>query len=240
MVTRTALVTGGSSGIGLAIARVLAEEGFALTLSARRPDKLESAADELRAAGAEVLAVAGNVAQEADVMGVVARHRDAYGRLDVLVNNAGLGVSGPIDEVATKHLDMQLAVNLRSMILFYREAMPMLRAAGLDGGALVVNTSSITGKIGTAGLSVYSATKHGMVGFTEAMNQELRDARIKSCVLCPAYVDTALSDYVKDSVGAENMIRVEDIGESVRFLLRLSPHCIVPELIFRRPADSDV
>jgi len=240
MVTRTALVTGGSSGIGLAIARVLAEEGFALTLSARRPDKLESAANELRAAGAEVLAVAGNVAQEADVMGVVARHRDVYGRLDVLVNNAGLGVSGPIDEVTTKHVDMQLAVNLRSMILFYREAMPMLRAAGLDGGALVVNTSSITGKIGTAGLSVYSATKHGMVGFTEAMNQELRDARIKSCVLCPAYVDTALSDYVKDSVGAENMIRVEDIGESVRFLLRLSPHCIVPELIFRRPADSDV
>ena len=240
MVTRTALVTGGSSGIGLAIARVLAEEGFALTLSARRPDKLESAADELRAAGAQVLAVPGNVAQEEDVMGVVARHRDAYGRLDVLVNNAGLGIGGPIDDVATKHLDMQLAVNLRSMILFYREAMPMLRAAGLEGGALVVNTSSITGKIGTAGLSVYSATKHGMVGFTEAMNQELRDARIKSCVLCPAYVDTALSDYVKDSVGAENMIRVEDIAESVRFLLRLSPHCIVPELIFRRPADSDV
>jgi NAD(P)-dependent dehydrogenase (short-subunit alcohol dehydrogenase family) len=240
MVTRAALVTGGSSGIGLAIARVLAEEGFALTLSARRPDKLESAAEELRAAGAEVLAVPGNVAQEEDVMGVVARHRDAYGRLDVLVNNAGLGVSGPIDEVTTKHVDMQLAVNLRSMILFYREAMPMLRAAGLDRGALVVNTSSITGKIGTAGLSVYSATKHGMVGFTEAMNQELRDARIKSCVLCPAYVDTALSDYVKDSVGAENMIRVEDLGESVRFLLRLSPHCIVPELIFRRPADSDV
>jgi NAD(P)-dependent dehydrogenase (short-subunit alcohol dehydrogenase family) len=240
MVTRTALVTGGSSGIGLAIARVLAEEGFALTLSARRPDKLESAAEELRAAGAQVLALPGNVAQEEDVKAVVARHRDAYGRLDVLVNNAGLGVSGPIDEVSTKHVDMQLAVNLRSMILFYREAMPMLRAAGLDGGALVVNTSSITGKIGTAGLSVYSATKHGMVGFTEAMNQELRDARIKSCVLCPAYVDTALSEYVKDSVGAENMIRVEDLGESVRFLLRLSPHCVVPELIFRRPADSDV
>jgi NAD(P)-dependent dehydrogenase (short-subunit alcohol dehydrogenase family) len=135
---------------------------------------------------------------------------------------------------------MQLAINLRSMILFYREAMPMLREAGRDAGALVVNTSSITGKVGTGGLSVYSATKHGMVGFTEAMNQELRDAGIKSCVLCPAYVDTPLSDYVKDTVAAEEMIRVEDLGESVRFLLRLSSHCVVPELIFRRPTDSDV
>jgi NAD(P)-dependent dehydrogenase (short-subunit alcohol dehydrogenase family) len=240
MATRAALVTGGSSGIGLAIARVLAEEGFALTVSARRVDKLDRAAAELRASGANVLAVPGNVAQEEDIVSVVARHEEAYGRLDVLVNNAGLGISGPIDTLLTKHLDMQIAINLRSMILFYREAMPMLRAAGADGGALVVNTSSITGKVGTAGLGVYSATKHGMVGFTEAMNQELRDANIKSCVLCPAYVDTPLSDYVKDTVPAEAMIRVEDIAESVRFLLRLSPNCIVPELIFRRPADTDV
>jgi len=240
MATRTALVTGGSSGIGLGIARVLAEEGFALTLSARRPEKLEAAAEEIRASGAQVLTAPGNVANEEDIVGVVDRHRQAYGRLDVLVNNAGLGVGGPIDDLSTKHLDLQLDINLRSMILFYREAMPMLRAAGAEGGALVVNTSSITGKVGTGGLGVYSATKHGMVGFTEAMNQELRDANIKSCVLCPAYVDTPLSDYVKDTVPAEAMIRVEDIAESVRFLLRLSPHCIVPELIFRRPADTDV
>ena len=240
MGTRAALVTGGSSGIGLAIARVLAEEGFALTVSARRADKLDSAAEALRGSGANVLAVAGNVAQEEDIVSVVARHEEAYGRLDVLVNNAGLGISGPIDTLLTKHLDMQIAINLRSMILFYREAMPMLRAAGTADGALVVNTSSITGKIGTAQLSVYSATKHGIVGFTEAMNQELRHAGIKSCALCPAYVDTALSDYVKDDVAAQDMIRVEDLAESVRFLLRLSPQCVVPEMIFRRPADTDV
>jgi NAD(P)-dependent dehydrogenase (short-subunit alcohol dehydrogenase family) len=240
MATRAALVTGGSSGIGLAIARILADEGFALTVSARRPDKLDSAAEDLRASGADVLAVPGNVAQEEDIVSVVARHAEAYGRLDVLVNNAGLGISGPIDTLLTKHLDMQIAINLRSMILFYREAMPMLRAAGVADGALVVNTSSITGKIGTAQLSVYSATKHGIVGFTEAMNQELRDAGIKSCALCPGYVDTALSDYVKDDVAAQDMIRVEDIAESVRFLLRLSPQCVVPEMIFRRPADTDV
>jgi NAD(P)-dependent dehydrogenase (short-subunit alcohol dehydrogenase family) len=240
METRAALITGGSSGIGLAIARVLAEEGFALTVSARRAEKLDTAAEALRASGASVLAVAGNVAQEEDIVSLVARHEEAYGRLDVLVNNAGLGISGPIDTLLTKHLDMQIAINLRSMILFYREAMPMLRAAGAADGALVVNTSSITGKIGTAQLSVYSATKHGIVGFTEAMNQELRDAGIKSCALCPGYVDTALSDYVKDDVAAQDMIRVEDLAESVRFLLRLSPQCVVPEMIFRRPADADV
>ena len=88
------------------------------------------------------------------------------------------------------------------MILFYRESMEMLRAAGAGDGALVVNMASITGKIGTPGLSVYSATKHGMVGFTQAMNGELRDAGIKSCVLCPAFVDTPLTDYLKDEIAA--------------------------------------
>jgi ketoreductase len=153
------------------------------------------------------------------------------------VNNAGLGIGGPIEELQTKHLDLQLAVNLRSMILFYREAMPLLRA---DGGALVVNTSSITGKRGTGWLAVYSATKHGMVGFTQAMNEELRDANVKSCALCPAYVDTELAGYASNDVPPEEMIRVEDVAEGVRYLLKLSAHCLIPELVFTRPADSVV
>lgn len=240
MLQRAALVTGGSSGIGLGIARVLADEGFALTVTARRPDKLERAAEELRSLGGEVLAVPGNVALEEDIAKVVSRHRDTYGRLDVLVNNAGLGIGGPVDDLQTKHVDLQLAVNLRSMILFYREAMPLLRTAGAESGALVVNTSSITGKAGTAMLSVYSATKHGMVGFTQAMNDELRDAGIKSCALCPAYVDTELANYAGNAVAGTDMIHVEDVAEGVRYLLRLSPNCVIPELLFKRPADSVV
>ena len=124
------------------------------------------------------------------------------------------------------------------MILFYRESMEMLRAAGAGDGALVVNMASITGKIGTPGLSVYSATKHGMVGFTQAMNGELRDAGIKSCVLCPAFVDTPLTDYLKDEIAPEEMIRVEDVAEGVRYLLKLSRYCVIPELVFARVADS--
>jgi NAD(P)-dependent dehydrogenase (short-subunit alcohol dehydrogenase family) len=234
-----ALVTGASSGIGLAIARVLGEEGYAATVVARRPEKLEAAAEALRAGGMEVQAVAANVGDEAEILGVVERHRERFGRLDVLVNNAGIGIGGPIEGFPTKHMDMLLAVNLRSTMLFYRETLDLLRAAGAEHrNALVVNTSSISGKSGSEWLSAYSAAKHGVVGFTQAMNMELHADGIKSCALCPGYVDTPLADYIKGEIPAETMIRAEDIAEAVRFLLRLSPNCVVPEIMFRRPGDT--
>ncbi|HEY4915356.1 MAG TPA: SDR family oxidoreductase, partial [Solirubrobacteraceae bacterium] len=170
---------------------------------------------------------------------VVAAHREKYGRLDVLVNNAGVGVGAPVGEIETKRLDMQLDINLRSIVLFYRECMPLLReAAGEHKNVLVVNTSSISGKRGEAWLSVYSATKHGVVGWTEAMNKELGAEGIKSTALCPAFVDTPMTDFVKEHVAAEDMIRPEDIAEAVRYLLKVSPACVVPEMMFVRPGDA--
>jgi len=236
---RAAIVTGASSGIGLAIARVLGEEGFVLTMAARRAEKLDGAVAGLAADGFDVQAVAANVADETEIQRVVAAHRERYGRLDVLVNNAGVGVGAAVGDIETKRLDMQLDINLRSIVLFYRECMPLLRqAAGEHKNALVVNTSSISGKHGEPWLSVYSATKHGVVGWTEAMNKELGAEGIKSTALCPAFVDTPMTDFVKQQVPAEEMIRPEDIAESVRFLLRVSPACVVPEIMFVRPAES--
>jgi NAD(P)-dependent dehydrogenase (short-subunit alcohol dehydrogenase family) len=236
---RAAIVTGASSGIGLAIARVLGEEGFGLTVASRRPEKLEGAVQGLREAGYEVESLAVNVADEEAIKQVVSTHRERFGRLDVLVNNAGVGIGAPVGEIQTKHIDMQLSINLRSIVLFYRECVPMLReAAGEHKNALVVNTSSISGKHGEAWLSVYSATKHGVVGWTEAMNKELGGDGIKSTALCPAFVDTPMTDFVKGQVPAEEMIRPEDIAESVRFLLRVSPACVVPEIMFVRPGEG--
>ncbi len=238
-VERAAIVTGASSGIGLAIARMLGEEGYAMTVAARRPEKLESAAKGLADGGAEVQAIAANVAQEDEVKRVVDAHRERYGRLDVLVNNAGVGVGAPVGEIDTKRLDMQLDINLRSIILFYRESIALLREAAAEHKkALVVNTSSIAGKRGSGWLSVYAATKHGVVGWTEAMNNELASEGIKSTALCPAFVDTPMTDFVKGQVPAEEMIRPEDIAESVRFLLKVSPACVVPEIMFVRPGDA--
>jgi len=236
---KAAIVTGASSGIGLAIARVLGEEGYAMTVASRRPEKLEHAVTGLREMGHEVESLAVNVADEEQVKQVVETHRERFGRLDVLVNNAGVGIGAPVGEIQTKHIDMQLSINLRSIVLFYRECMPMLReAAGQHKNALVVNTSSISGKHGEAWLSVYSATKHGVVGWTEAMNKELGADGIKSTALCPAFVDTPMTDFVKEHVPAAEMIRPEDIAESVRFLLRVSPACVVPEIMFVRPGEA--
>jgi NAD(P)-dependent dehydrogenase (short-subunit alcohol dehydrogenase family) len=232
---RAAIVTGASSGIGLAIARTLAEEGFALTIASRRAEKLEPAADELRAAGAEVAALAGALGDEEQVRAVVATHRDRYGRLDVLVNNAGVGIGQPVGEIGTKQLDIQFGVNLRAYVLFYREAVGLLRAAAAEHRrALVVNMASIAGKSGQGWLSVYSATKAGVIGFTQAMNRELGGDGIRSTALCPGFVDTPMTDFVKGHVAAEDMIQPQDIAEGVRLLLRVSPACVIPEIVFER------
>jgi NAD(P)-dependent dehydrogenase (short-subunit alcohol dehydrogenase family) len=193
----------------------------------------------LAAEGHDVQGIAANVAAETDIQKVVAAHRERYGRLDVLVNNAGMGVAAPVDEIQTKWLDMQLDVNLRSMILFCRECMELLKATVAENhGALVVNTASIAGKRGIGGNAVYSATKYGVVGLTDSMNRELNHLGIKSTALCPAFVDTPMTDFVKGRVKAEEMISPQDIAEAVRYLLKLSPMCVVPEIIFMRPGDA--
>ncbi len=239
MAERAAIVTGASSGIGLAVARVLGEEGYGVTMAARRADKLEAAVAGLAGEGFDVQAVAANVSEEEAIQQIVGAHRERYGRLDVLVNNAGVGFGASVGEVQTKRLDMQLQVNLRSIVLFYRECVPdLLAAAAEHKSALVVNTSSISGKFGQGWLSVYSATKHGVVGWTEAMNKELAPQGIKSTALCPAFVDTPMTEFAKQHVPAEEMIRPEDIAEAVRYLLKVSPACIVPEIMFTRPGDA--
>ena len=130
MADKAALITGGSSGIGLAVARALGEDGFGITISARRPDKLEAAAQQLRDAGLDVHHVAANMADEQDIKRLFGEHRERWGRLDLLMNNAGLGIGGAIAEAETKKLDMQLDVNLRGVYLATREAIPMLKEAG--------------------------------------------------------------------------------------------------------------
>ncbi len=239
MAERAALITGASGGIGLAIAAVLAEEGYGLTLSARRPEKLEDAVANLREAGHDVVTVPADVSDEEQLKAVFTAHEGRYGRLDVLVNNAGVGIGAPLADIQTKFLDMQLDVNLRSLILGTREGLPLLRKAAAEHRkALIVNTASIAGKSGQPWLSIYGATKAAIVNFSVATEREVGGDGIACTALAPAFVDTDMTDFVKGSVPAEEMIRPSDIGEAVRYLLKTSPNCHIPEIVFTRPGEA--
>jgi len=239
---KAALITGGSSGIGFAVARALREDGYGVTIAARRPDKLEQAAAELRDAGLDVHHVAANLMEEDDIKRMFASHSERFGRLDLLMNNAGLGIGGMIEEAETKKLDMQLGVNLRAVYLATRDAIPMLKEAAKDqnghGGAMIVNTASIAGKQPQGWLAAYSATKAAVIALTEATGKELAGDGVRCTAICPGFVDTPMTDWARSQgVPGEEMIRPEDIAEIVRCLLRLSPAAIVPEVMIIRPQE---
>jgi NAD(P)-dependent dehydrogenase (short-subunit alcohol dehydrogenase family) len=204
---------------------MLRDEGFELTIASRRQEKVEAAAAEL---GGDVLALVANVTDEADCRRIVAEHHDRFGRLDVLVNSAGIGIAGDIDSVETKHLDLQLAVNLRAPILVTREAMPLLR----DSHGWIVNLASIAGTIATSPLTVYGATKAALIQFTRTLNEAGERDGVRACALCPAYVDTPMAAH--SGLGSDEMIRPEDCAAVVQMLLRLGPRARVPAVVIER------
>ena len=241
MASRAALITGASGGIGFAIARALGQDDYAVTLSARRPDKLEAAAQQLSDEGIDVHFVPANMAEEDEIKALAESHRERFGRLDVLINNAGIGIGSAVADMPTKKLDLQLDVNLRGAYLMAREAIPMLKEAGAEHGkALMVNTASIAGKHGQGWLSAYSATKFGVVGLSQGLHKELSGEGVQVTALCPGFVATDMTDWVEGQVPKEEMIQPEDIAEAVRFLLATSPACFVPELQFIRAGDAQV
>ena len=235
MAERAALVTGGSSGIGLAIARALGEAGYGVTIAARREEKLKAAADQLRSEDLDVNEVVAQMTDEDAIIALVAAHKERYGRLDVLVNNAGVGIGSPIDQATTKSIDMQLDINLRAPILCTREALPMIKQAGAEhGNAFIINTASIAGRSGQAWLSVYGATKAGLINWTNGLQKELGVCGVRVTALSPAFVDTPMTEFAQEGVPAEKMIRPDDLAKTVLWLLSMSPPVRIPEIVFER------
>ncbi len=223
---KSALVTGGSSGLGLALARMLRDEGYALTLVARRPEPLEEAAAELAAT-----AVAANLGVSEECERVVAAHTEAHGGMDVLVNSAGIGVGGSFSDQDTKRIDLQLHVNLRAAMVVTREALPLLRASH----GHVINLASIAGTIPTPGLAVYGATKAALISFTHSLNREEAEHDVRATAICPAFVATRMTEWT--GIPPEEQIQPEDIAELVRTVLRLSPRARVPQIVIERIGD---
>jgi NAD(P)-dependent dehydrogenase (short-subunit alcohol dehydrogenase family) len=225
---RSALITGGSSGIGLAIARMLREEGFGLTLASRTKEKIEAAAAEL---GAH--AIAGDVGNEEDCIRVVAEHKDRFGGMDMLVNSAGIGIAGTVESLQTKHIDLQLGINLRGLLIVTNEAIPLLK----ESKGWVINLASIAGTAPTPGLTVYGATKAAVIALTRSMNAELDGDGVRAIALCPGFVDTPMAQW--SGLPGNEMIQPEDCAEVVRMCLRLSPRARIPQVVIERVGSAD-
>jgi NAD(P)-dependent dehydrogenase (short-subunit alcohol dehydrogenase family) len=225
----SALVTGGSSGIGLAIARMLRDEGFELTLASRTREKIEAAAADLGA-----LAVAADMGREEDCVRVVAEHKERYGGMDMLVNSAGIGIAGTVESLQAKHIDLQLGVNLRGLLLVSREAIPLLR----ETKGWIVNLASIAGTAPTPGLTVYGATKAAVIALTRSQNLELDDAGVRAIAICPGFVDTPMAEW--SGLSSDEMIQPEDCAEIVRMCLRLSRRARIPQVVVERVGSREL
>jgi short-subunit dehydrogenase len=223
----SALITGGSSGIGLAIARALREDGYELTLVARRPEPLEKAAAQL-----DALAVAANLGDADECVRVVAAHAERYGGMDVLVNSAGIGVGGTFAEQDTKKIALQLDVNLRATLVITRESLQHLRVSR----GQVITLASIAGTIPTPGLAVYGATKAALIAWTTSLNREEAEHGIRATAISPGFVATRMTEWT--GLPDEEQISPDDIVALVRAVLSLSPMARVPNIVVERLGDT--
>ena len=223
----SALITGGSSGIGLAIARMLRDEGFELTLASRTAEKIEAAGAELGAT-----AIAADVSKAEDCERVVREHVERAGGLDLLVNSAGIGIAGRVEDAQLKHIDRQLAINLRGLVLVSQAAIPHLR----ETKGWIVNLASIAGTQPVPILPIYAATKAAVISLTHSLNADLDDDGVRAIAICPGFVDTPMAEY--SGLSTEEMIRPEDCAEIVRMCLRLSPRARVPQVVIERVGSS--
>jgi len=228
---QVAIVTGGSRGIGRAIALALAGEGAAVVLAARATDVLAEAADLVRRAGGRAEPVVTELAEEASIRNLVRATQERFGRLDILVNNAGITHSARLEETRTEDLDRCWAVNARAPFILCREALPLLRRS--EAGR-IINISSVVGVKGYPLQSAYTASKHALRGMSIALAEELRGTKIRVHVICPGGVDTDMVGNVRPDIKKEELIAPDEIAELVLYLVTHRGNAVVDELHLRR------
>ncbi len=214
-----ALVTGASRGIGRAIARRLAKGGAKVALCARSVEDLQTLATEIEAAGGTALVVPCDVAQSAQVAGAVSAAQEAFGGIDVLVNNAGVVARGPLAEMTEAVYDEVLDVNLKGPYLFCRAVLPQMLARR---HGRIVNVGSISATLGTAGMTAYCASKWGLLGLSKALAEELRGTGVSVTSVLPGSVDTGM---LRGSAFVP-VLNTEQVAQVVAFLVGRAPEAM--------------
>jgi NADP-dependent 3-hydroxy acid dehydrogenase YdfG len=237
---KVAAITGASSGIGEATALALAAEGAAVALAARREDRVADLAGRIEQDGGSALAVATDVTDEEQANAFVARAHDELGGLDVLVNNAGVMLLGPVAGAPTDQWRQMIEVNLLGLLYCTHAALPIMGAAGSGD---IVNVASVAGRTANFGSGVYNMTKWGVVGFSEALRQECGRAGVRVTAIEPGWVDTELQGHnehpavvagmKKAMEKVERVLDADDIARAITFAVTQPPHVSINEMLIR-------
>jgi NADP-dependent 3-hydroxy acid dehydrogenase YdfG len=239
-----ALITGASSGIGEATARALAGQGAKVAVAARRLERLERLASEIGGGGHTALSIQSDITEQEQAINAVDRTVDELGRLDIVVNNAGQMLLGPIEGAPTEEWDRMIDLNLKGLINTTHAALPHLLSAAEDsqrGCADLVNISSVAGRIARAGSGVYNLTKHGVGAFSESFRQEFADRKVRSTIIEPGAVDTELSDHIRDGVREQvrerftdiHMLEGADVADAIAYAVTRPWHVSLNEILIR-------
>ena len=234
---KVALITGASAGIGQACARALAQEGAHLVLTARRQERLDQLKREAEKAGAEAIGVIGDAREESTAIKTVEAATQAFGRIDILINNTGVGNYKTLIDTSAEEYDDLMDTNVRSTFLFTRHTVPVMLKQK-HGTILMI--SSMAGIYGFAGEAVYCATKFAQVGFAQALDKELRTQGIKVGVICPGGVKTEFAlgrGRTQESVSQSNMLDPEDVADAVLLACTQAPHSRIIEIQMRTMAE---
>jgi NADP-dependent 3-hydroxy acid dehydrogenase YdfG len=239
-----ALVTGASSGIGEATARMLAERGAAVAIVARRADRLEALGAEIESAGGRALVIEADVTEREQAEAAVRRSVEELGRLDVLVNNAGVMLLGPIVDAPVEEWETMVQVNLLGLLYTAHAALPHLLEAAAGEPRQVadmVNISSVAGRVARSGSGVYNATKHGVGAFSESLRQEVTGRQVRISLIEPGAVATELvehnrpeiRDQIKERFGESDILQAEDIADAIGYVVSRPRHVAINEVLVR-------
>jgi NADP-dependent 3-hydroxy acid dehydrogenase YdfG len=237
---KVALVTGASSGIGEATALALATEGARVAAAARRGDRLAALVKRIEEHGGQAIPLVVDVSEEAQVREMVHRTRDVWGRVDLLVNDAGMAKLGPIDGANTEDWRQMVNINLLGLMYATHAVLPLMKA---QGSGQIVNISSVAGRIAREGLGVYAATKWGVGAFSEALRQEVSQQNIRVTVIEPGMVATEIQQHITDDPATKEQIQAqmsavtllasEDIAAAIVYAVTVPQHVSINETLIR-------